>query len=140
MVEHAPADAVFVDTSAWYALFVSTDPSHARAVATYERLKAGAATLACTDWVLLETTALLTRRVGPAQARQAAAAISGNARLELLWMDEELGSIALERFQAAPHGVSLVDVGSFVVMEKGGITRAFAFGQDFTSAGYSIDL
>lgn len=131
-------DAVFADTSAWYALFVSTDPCHERAVASYERLKGSLTQLVVSDWVVVETEALLHRRLGAQAAKAVLAALRGTPQIRVVWMDEESGRAAMDRYREGPGGLSLVDAGSFVVMDSLGLRRAFAFDEDFQGQGYEV--
>lgn len=134
-----PGEAVFIDTSAWYALFVSTDPKHSEALAIYERLKSNLTQLISTDWILLETSALIHRRVSSQAAHETSMAVLNNPQVFLFWIDDEVGRKAVERFQAAPAGISLVDAGSFALINKLNIRRVFAFDVDFVSQGYHLE-
>lgn len=132
-----PGAAVFVDTSAWYALFVATDPKHGDATVAYDRLKRELVRLHTTDWVLLESAALLHARAGGDLAREASGALLANTQVSVFWMDEDAGRAAVERYRAAPKAVSLVDAGSFVAMDRLNLKRAFAFDDDFQAQGYA---
>jgi predicted nucleic acid-binding protein len=57
--------AVFVDTSAIFGLLVPTDSTHGRARRAFDLLRARDARLVTTSYVLVETYALLARRMGP---------------------------------------------------------------------------
>lgn len=130
---------VFTDTSAWYACFVPTDPRHNTARRTYERLRSAGARLHTTDWVLVETVALMHRRAGPEAARTVCLELLSNPAVETHCLDDELLKSSGERYRASAGSVSWVDASSFTVMEKLGITRAFAFDRDFTSAGFTLE-
>jgi predicted nucleic acid-binding protein len=56
--------SVFVDTSAIYALVLSTDANHLRSAKTFRSLAERQARLLTSSYVLVETYALLGRRVG----------------------------------------------------------------------------
>jgi predicted nucleic acid-binding protein len=55
---------VLVDTSAFYAVFDRDDANHSAAKQTWTELLDEKATLLTTNYVLLETTALLQHRIG----------------------------------------------------------------------------
>ncbi len=135
----ASAPRVFADTSAWYALFVATDPRHSQAASVYERLRSSGAVWSTTDWVLIETAALLHRRVGAIPASEVLNSLMNNTQISVLWMDETLGRLALERFQSLRGKASLVDCGSFLAMERLRLKTAFAFDQDFTDQGFTLE-
>lgn len=60
------AGAVFVDTSALYALYASSDACHSDAAAILRRLAKEGAPLVTTDMVLLESYILVHARTGSA--------------------------------------------------------------------------
>ena len=60
---------VFVDTSAFYAGLDQDDINHTRAKNAWTNLLAGDARLLTSNYVLLETSALVQKRLGPAALR-----------------------------------------------------------------------
>ena len=60
---------VFVDTSAFYAVLDQDDINHKRAKNAWTDLLAGDARLLTNNYVLLETGALVQKRLGPAALR-----------------------------------------------------------------------
>jgi predicted nucleic acid-binding protein len=71
--------SVFVDTSALYALLVRTDEDHAEAAKAFRGLLEAGRSLVSTNYVLVETTALLQHRIGLAAVRDL------DARIVALW-------------------------------------------------------
>lgn len=127
---------VYVDTSALYALLVSDDMMHDRARSGFQRLAQDNARLVTTSYVLVETTALLQRRVG------LQAVVDFQMRLEplldVIWVDAQWHAKGGQRLLA--HGsrdVSLVDCLGFEVMEAKGIKIAFAFDRHFSEQGFA---
>ena len=55
---------IFIDTAAFYALIDARDPNHGAARLTMERLRATDASLLTHEYILVETTALIQRRLG----------------------------------------------------------------------------
>lgn len=129
---------VFVDTSAWYALRVSNDGYHQKARLILQRLLARQAWLHTSDWVFVETTALIANRVGRQEAVRAANWIlqSGAVRCHPV---AEAYEDAWSLFQKLEGRISLVDCGSFALMERLGLERAFAFDEDFARQGLKTE-
>lgn len=124
---------IFVDTGAWFASVVPTDPDHKAAVTW---LAANTFPLLTTDYVVDETLTLLrargerTRslRLGNSFFHSDLATIHklGALELELAWR-------VFESF--ADKDWSFTDCASKVVIEQLGITQAFAFDHHFRQFG-----
>ncbi len=127
---------VFVDTSAILALLVASDQAHGDAAGAFARLREDGAALATTSYVLVETYALLGRRVG----REAVLGFrrSFAPLLEVEWVDRPLHERGLDLLADRPHGVSLVDAVSFACMRQLRIDRAFAFDRHFDLEGFEL--
>ena len=125
--------AVFVDTGAWFAYFVRRDPDHAAAI---EWMRRNRQPLVTTDYVIDELLTLLKLR----ESHRVAAA-AGEALLQRNVAKVEC--IAVSDFRAAwqvfrqyrDKAWSFTDCTSKVVMERLGITHAFAFDSDFEEFG-----
>lgn len=89
-----------------------------------------------TSYVLVETYALLQRRVG---LEAVDALRRGFAPLlEVVWVDAPIHDQALDHLQErGTPSVSLVDTTSFVVMRARSIGRAFTFDAHFTDEGFA---
>lgn len=130
-------DAVFVDTSAFYALLVADDRKHAAAVAALERLRVREAELVTSPFVLQETISLLQARIGMPAVRAFVTRIVTGLRIE--WVDEDLFRGALTALLAADsRSISLTDWTSFEIMRRSGIREAFAFDEDFAARGFEL--
>ena len=128
---------VFADTSALYALLVRTEEGHAEVAAAFSRLLQGRRPLVTSNYVLLETAALLQRRIGLPAVRDLDERIV--PLLTVRWITEPLHRRAMDRLiRADRRGVSLVDCTSFEVMEAEAITEAFALDRDFAAAGFRL--
>jgi len=127
--------SVFVDTSAFYALLDSADASHDEAAETWERLVRAGEPLVTSNCVLVETTALVQRRLGLKAVR---AFLDATVDLvDVIWVDEAARKSALSAVLAANRrDLSLVDCASFEVMRVEGLSRAFAFDDDFARQGF----
>ena len=128
---------VFADTSALYALLVRTEEGHAEVAAAFSRLLQGRRPLVTSNYVVLETAALLQRRIGLPAVRDFDERIA--PLLTVRWITEPLLRRAMDRLiRADRRGVSLVDCTSFEVMEAEAITEAFALDRDFAAAGFRL--
>lgn len=125
---------VFADTSAFIALLVPSDAAHKRATKAFDVLADEEAQLVTTSYVLVETYALIGRRIGLTAVRDFRTDFA--PLLDVVWVDAERHDRGLDLLQASrSETLSLVDTVSFVVARERGIERAFAFDRHFTAAG-----
>ena len=128
---------VFADTSALFALLVATDENLRRAALAFQGLERRQAALVTTSYVLVETYALLARRVGVDAVRKFRAGLA--PLLDVAWVDSALHEAALDlALERSRSGISLVDAASFLVMRSYGIEEAWAFDRHFRTAGFSL--
>lgn len=128
---------VFVDTSAFLAVLAADDEHHAVAAATWRRLITDEEPLVTNNYVLVETLALLQRRVGLDAVRAFQAKVMPS--LLVRWMDEQQHQEALTSVLSANRRyLSLVDCASFQTMRLNGIGRAFTFDQHFAEQGFEL--
>lgn len=128
---------IFVDTSAFYGLIDDRDPNHARANSALERLLADDVGLMTHEYVVVETMALVQRRLGLEPLRRFVDDLL--PLVEIAWVDESLHGEAREALLAAGRrNVSLVDWTSFLVMRRHGVRRAFTFDLDFGAEGFEV--
>jgi predicted nucleic acid-binding protein len=120
---------VFVDTSAILALMVAGDRAHTDAVAAFKKLHERKAELVTTSYVLVETYALIDRRLG----RNAVKAFRERFApiLRIIWVDAGLHDRGLDRLEKSSTGLSLVDIVSFEAIREHRIPEAFAFDRHF---------
>ena len=129
--------SVFVDTSALYALLVRTEEGHTEVSAAFEDLLENGRPLVTTNYVLLESVALLQYRLGLAPVHDLEHSLV--PLMTRLWIDESLHRRALERLLRTDRKkLSLVDCTSFVVMEDEGIGEALALDRGFASEGFGL--
>ena len=128
--------AVFADTSALYAVLDADDANHGKAAAEWRRLLEAGEPLVTTNYVLVETAALVQHRLGMEALRvlqQDAAPVIG-----VKWIDERAHEAGVAAVLAAGRrGLSLVDCASFGAMRHLGIREVFAFDPDFAEQGFS---
>jgi predicted nucleic acid-binding protein len=129
--------SVFVDTSALYPLLVRTDEDHKAVAKTFRKLLADGRALMTSNYVLVETAAVLQNRLGLAPVHDLEAHIV--PLLQVLWVDRGTHGVAVERhFRTNRRELSLVDCSSFELMDVQGIRDAFALDDDFTREGYRV--
>ena len=134
---------VFVDTSALYAVLDADDEHHAEAAEGWESLlehiESGRRSGITHYGVVIETTALVQRRLGMAAVRHLHDALLGV--LSVVTVDEALHTHALTAILAANRrNVSLVDWTSFELMRARSTTCALAFDADFTERGFTLPV
>jgi predicted nucleic acid-binding protein len=126
---------VFVDTSALLAVLDRSDERHIEAKGAWEELLSGSNTLLCHNYVLVETSAVLARRLGIEAVRVFERDI--RPVLRLIWITRELHEAGVGvHLAAGRRALSLVDCVSFEVMRRTGLRAAFAFDPHFREFGY----
>jgi predicted nucleic acid-binding protein len=128
---------IFVDTSAFYALLDAGDRHHQAAKQVWVTSVREAADLVCSNYVIVETTALLQNRLGMEAVRAFQEDILPVVRVE--WVDDSThrtGVTAL--LTAGRRQLSLVDCISFDLMRRLGIHHALAFDEHFAEQGFEV--
>jgi predicted nucleic acid-binding protein len=127
----------FVDTSALLALLDRDDERHDKAVATWQRLAEIEALLVTTNYVVVETIAIVQHRLGMAAVRALVREVI--PLLDVNFVDQPVHAAALSSLLAADRRqLSLVDCASFDVMRRGHISRAFAYDRHFGGQGFAL--
>jgi len=128
---------VFADTSAIFALLFRDDLMHVRAKENFTCFAQEGVQLLTSSYVLVETVALLQRRIGLAPVHDFNTKIV--PLLEIVWVDAAWHGRATQRLLGENRrNISLVDCLSFEIMEAGEITEAFTFDQHFADKGFAI--
>jgi predicted nucleic acid-binding protein len=127
----------FVDTSAFLALLDADQPEHAAAASVWRTLLQDDEPLLTNSYVLVETYALVQRRLGIEAVRVFARDFA--PLVEVDWIDAELHGAGLAALLTANRRqLSLVDCMSFEVMRRRGLARAFALDADFVEQGFDV--
>lgn len=128
---------ILVDTSALYAVLDRDDDNHAEAKAAWTRLLETEEPLLVTNYVVVETTALIQHRLG----MEAVRILCGDVlpALDVHWMSEVDHAHAQNVLLASDRRrLSLVDCGSFHVMRSRMVRTAFAFDPHFREQGFDV--
>ena len=125
----------FVDTSALLAVIDVDDRNHKRAKRLWSKLISSGEILICTNYILVETFALVQHRFGMKAVRVLEDDIVPVFTVE--WVDESIHKAAVSGLLAATRKkLSLVDCTSFEVMRCLGVREAFVFDPHFKEQGF----
>jgi len=128
---------VFADTSGLFALMVKNDAMHVRSRENFTYFAQQSVQILTSSFVLVETAALLQRRIGLNPVHDLHFKIL--PLLEVIWVDSEWYGRAMQRLLVQGNrNVSLVDCLSFEIMEARDITVAFAFDRHFEANGFTL--
>jgi predicted nucleic acid-binding protein len=133
----AAAGGVYLDTSALYALFDADDGAHRGAAQAWRDLINSATPLHTCNYVLLELSALLQRRLGIG----AVGALETHVLpwVNVTWIDSGLHAQAVAGLLAARRrDLSLTDCASFAAMRRLGLRLAFTFDQHFAEQAFEV--
>jgi uncharacterized protein len=128
---------VFMDTSALYALLDRDDIHHPRAKRAWTELLKAAHTLVTSNYVLVETLALVQNRLGIEAARAFHDDILPVINVEFVASGTHRSGVAV-LLSAPRRNLSLVDCVSFEVMRTSGINTIFAFDKHFREQGFAL--
>lgn len=124
----------FVDTSALYAAADRDDRHHAEAASSLIKACSRGEALVTHSFVVVETVALIHRRLGHAVARRF---LTDLDLFRVVWVDELLYRRAVERFSGSGRsGPSLVDCVSFALMHDWKIRSYLGFDRHFEAEGF----
>ena len=128
---------IFVDTSAIYALLDRDDQNHLKAKKAWGEIIHPENILVTSNYVLVETFALLQSRLGFDAFRGFQEDMFPVFHMEYITPEtHRLGVTAL--LSASRRGLSLVDCVSFEVMRDLGIKTAFTFNSHFRQQGFDV--
>lgn len=129
------AHRVLVDSSAYFALSDQQEHHHNRAKVIIQGLATQGWRLFTTNFIVVETHALLLTRLGRQFAWRFLQDIDhGTTAIVRVAIEDELRARAII-YQYDDKDFSLTDAISFVVMERLRITHAFTFDHHFTQYG-----
>lgn len=130
---------IFADTSALYAVLDRDDENHAEAVRRLSEMSVANAALVTSNYVVVETCALVQRRIGQAAMRTFGEIAQRS--LQVQWVTQRQHELGMATVLAASRRkLSLVDCVSFIIMRELGLKAAFAFDQHFEEEGFGWEL
>jgi uncharacterized protein len=128
---------IFVDTSAFLAIFSVSDQNHLRAELCLREMREERQTLVTNNYVILESIELLQKRFGLDKARGFQSKLLPLIQIE--WNDKNQHEAAIQAvFQENRSGLSLVDCTAFQTMRRLGIETAFTFDGHFREEGFKV--
>ena len=126
---------VFVDTAALYSFLDADDANHVECEREWRRLLERGEPLVTSDYVLVETCALVQQRLGVQAVRDLQDVML--PALQVLWIDEQAQREAVSALlTAGRRDLSLVDCATFGLMRQWAITSAFTFDRHFDEQGF----
>lgn len=127
----------YIDTSAFLAILNANDLYHQAARQTWQEILASDGLLLSSNYVILETMAVLQHRIGVHAVRLFESDLA--PVIEMIWIDETLHKIGVSAVLAANRRqLSLVDCTSFEVIRQYQIDRVFTFDPHFREQGFSV--
>jgi predicted nucleic acid-binding protein len=130
---------VFVDTGAFVALRNGGEREHEAARTALSRLVSERALLVTSNYVFSETYTALLVRAGREEAIEWGRRFRAGEAIEMVRIDESVEQDAWAILEAhADKRWSHVDATSFALMEREGITEAFAFDHHFAQRGLTL--
>jgi predicted nucleic acid-binding protein len=127
---------VFIDTSAFYALLDRDDDNHRRAKDVWTNLLKNENTLIASNYVLVETFALIQHRLGMNAVRGFQNDILPLVNIEFVVPELHRSGVSA-LLSASRRNLSLVDCVSFEMMRTLEVKIAFAFDPHFKEQGFN---
>ncbi len=128
---------IFIDTSAFYALLDRDDENHRKAKNAWVDLLKNENTLITSNYVLVETFALLQHRLGIEAVRGFQNDILPLVNIEFVISELHRSGVSA-LLSASRRNLSLVDCVSFEMMRTLEIKTAFAFDPHFKGQGFNM--
>ena len=131
--------AVFVDSSAWYAMVDADDPNHALALRRFRRIAEARRSMVTTNHVIGETYTLVRKRLGSRLALGFLQHARSDPLVQRTFVPESWEEDAerlLEQYD--DQTFSYVDATSFVSMRRLRLQEALTFDRDFLIAGFML--
>jgi predicted nucleic acid-binding protein len=127
---------IFIDTSAFYAVLCAEDTNHPSARSIWTNLLTKGEELICTNYILVETLALIQNRLGIHAVRAFQEDVTPFLIVEWVSLEQHQAAVTALLI-AGRRSLSLVDCASFEAMRRLGITTAFTFDQHFKEQGFT---
>jgi uncharacterized protein len=130
---------IFVDSSAWIALFSRRDQHHEEADRAFRAVIASGRRILTTNLVLAEIHRLLLHRAGVQAAAAALQKFETSGHVEIIFSAHSSHKSAKEWLdQLRAHPISYADAVSFSVMKTAGCCDALSYDRHFNIAGFKV--
>jgi len=134
------SEKIFIDSSAFIALYLSDDDFHQPAKKLLEELKEKQIGLVTSNFVLDETYTFLRAKINKKTAIGFAEFLAENTDIikiiRITVGDEKKAFVYFRTLNG--RGVSFTDCSSFALMKRLGLKTVFTFDKDFGKAGFKI--
>jgi uncharacterized protein len=128
---------LFIDTSGFLAVLNQNDRFHLPAKGAWLNILADDSVLFSSNYVLLETTALLQHRFGVDALRLFHSTI--HPILRIIWVNQEIHDLAMGVLLSLNlRQLSLVDCTSFQMMRAANLEHVFTFDVHFSEQGFTV--
>ncbi len=132
--------SVFVDTSAWLALFFKSDKNHAKAAAIYEKINMAGLKLYTSDYVINETITFVMAKGGHKMSLSVGEALLTSPLIEVVFLNYEHLLSSWNNLKETPgKQLSLTDATSFRLIRYHKILQVFSFDRRFIQAGFKLN-
>lgn len=141
IVRAANGSSIFIDSSAWIALFSRRDQYHDEADRAFRALVASKNRMLTTNLVLAEIHRLLLHRAGVKAAAAVLERVESSPLVKIKFADatnHQSAKLWMKKLQE--HPISYTDAVSFSVMETEGCGEALSYDRHFHFAGFEIRL
>ncbi len=128
---------IFVDTSAFLAILITDDSNHQRALSCWRDLLERDEVLLTNNYVLIESIAIIQKRIGLSRARDFQEKMLPFLTIEWIEKNQHEASIRFV-FAANRRQLSLVDCSSFETMRRLKIEKVFTFDAHFIEQGFEV--
>jgi len=128
---------IFIDTAAFLAVLNFNDQFHQSAKNTWDEILSSNASLFSSNYIMIETTALLQHRFGIEAVRLFENDIL--PVIEIAWVDKIIHQQGMSALLVANRrNLSLVDCTSFEIMRQIGSDEVFTFDPHFREQGFKV--
>jgi len=129
--------SVFVDTSAFIAVLVAEDQNHHSASCIWLELLNKEELVLTSNYIVVETCALLQRRIGIHALKIFIEEILPVVRVE--WVDQSLHNAGISGLMmSGRNGPNVVDCVNFSILRKLTIRDVFTYDKHFSESGFVV--
>jgi uncharacterized protein len=128
---------ILIDTACFLAVLNASDRFHPSAKKAWEELLLSDANFFSSNYIILETTAVLQHRFGTDAVRLFERDIL--PVVDIVWVDEAIHKQGMSALLVANRrNLSLVDCTSFEIMRQAGLDAVFTFDPHFSEQGFKV--